>query len=147
MHSFGVNTVLILVYSNDTFTRICQGFYTGIGAMVILLRCQWSNPEGWTLNTTTYEKARSWCISHKLYVLTVLPAFNFVWCNYMVGWLFVLRWYNILSNNVHFRTLKHWRSYSILMDVLRSGTIIICGHISDFHNVHYVVIFVILCYA
>ena len=56
MHSFVVITVLILLYSNDTFTRICQGWFTDIGAMVILLRCQWSNPEVWTLNTTAYKK-------------------------------------------------------------------------------------------
>ena len=31
----------------NSFTHIIQGYFTGIGAIILLPQCQWINPEGY----------------------------------------------------------------------------------------------------
>ena len=63
----------------DNFTHILQGCFTGIGAIVWLLQCQWSNPEGHGLNQSIPNQTKhnkAWMI---ILVSNVCPYSRFAW--------------------------------------------------------------------
>ena len=50
---FVVVMILFLVDSHNALTHVLQGYFAGIGVIIWLPQCQWSNPEGHGLNNLT----------------------------------------------------------------------------------------------
>ena len=59
---FAVVMLLVLSVICDPFTHILQGCFTGIGAILQLPHCQWSNPGGkWVKSATKYKPTTAKC--------------------------------------------------------------------------------------
>ena len=61
-----------IMNSHEVFTHIHQGCFAGTGAIVRLLQCQWSKPDGYgkisqCITTTKHSKAKSVCIFLVIY--------------------------------------------------------------------------------
>ena len=64
----------LIMNSHEAFIHIHQGCFAGIGAIVRLLQCQWSKPDGYgktsqCITTTKHSKAKTVCIFLGIYCL------------------------------------------------------------------------------
>ena len=78
-HGFGVLCFVVVMQSfimnsHEVFIHIHQGCFAGTGAIVRLLQCQWSNPDGYgkisqCITTTKHIKSKTVCIFLGIYCI------------------------------------------------------------------------------
>ena len=80
MQSFVMN-------SHEVFIHIHQGCFPGTGAIVRLLQCQWSKPDGYgkisqCITTTKHSKAKTVCIFLGIYCMLQTQTHDLIIENY-----------------------------------------------------------------
>ena len=81
---FAVVTQSFIMNSHEVFIHIHQGCFAGTGAIVRLLQCQWSKPDGYgkisqCITTTKHSKAKTVCIFLGIYCTLIWHAFSAAW--------------------------------------------------------------------